>query len=59
VLLAGAGLEIELTPKLRNFININYVNFMETDPIKTALLTDKVARELGWDFSSDSNIDLC
>jgi len=51
VLLAGAGLEIELTPKLRSFININYINFMETDPIKTALLTDQVDRELGWDFS--------
>ena len=24
---------------------------METDTIKTALLTDKVDRELGWDFS--------
>ena len=51
VLLAGLGAEIELTPKLRSFININYINFMETDPIKTALLTDKVGRELGWDLS--------
>ena len=51
VLLAGAGLEMDLTPKLRSFININYINFMETDPLKTALLTDKVDRELGWDFS--------
>jgi len=51
VLLAGIGAEIELTPKLRSFLNINYVNFMETDSIKTALLSDKVDRELGWDFS--------
>jgi hypothetical protein len=51
VLLAGVGTEIELTPKLRSFINANYINFVETDPIRTALLTDKVHRELGLDLS--------
>ncbi|MBI3848714.1 MAG: hypothetical protein HY298_00275 [Verrucomicrobia bacterium] len=47
----GVGTEIELTPKLRSFINVNYIRFVETDPIKTALLTDKVAHELGLDCS--------
>ena len=51
LLLAGVGTEIEVTPKLRSFINVNYINFVETDPIKTALLTDKVHRELGLDLS--------
>lgn len=51
VLLLGLGTEIEVTPKLRTFINANYVHLMETDPIKTALLTDKVSNELGWDLS--------
>jgi hypothetical protein len=51
VLLLGVGTEMDLTPKLRSFINANYVRFMETDPIKTALLTDKVAHELGYDLS--------
>jgi hypothetical protein len=51
VLLLGLGAEIELTPKLRSFLNFNHINFMETDPIKTALLTDSVARDLGWDLS--------
>jgi len=50
VLLAGLGTEIEVTPKLRSFINVNYINFVETDPIKTALLTDKAHRELGLDL---------
>jgi hypothetical protein len=51
VLLLGVGTEIEVTPKLRTFINVNYVRMMETDTIQTALLTDKVDNELGWDFS--------
>jgi hypothetical protein len=51
ILLTGVGTEIEVTPKLRSFINVNYINFVETDPIKTALLTERVHRELGLDLS--------
>ncbi len=51
VLLLGLGTEIEVTPKLRAFINANYIRLLETNPIKTALLTDKANKELGWDFS--------
>jgi hypothetical protein len=42
---------MDLTPKLRCFANANYIRFMETDPIKTALLTDRVSHELGYDLS--------
>ncbi|MFM2294425.1 MAG: hypothetical protein RLZZ350_838 [Verrucomicrobiota bacterium] len=51
VFIAGLGVEIDVTPKLRTFLNANYIHFMETAPIKTALLTDKVDHELGWDLS--------
>ena len=51
VFLAGVGTEIEVTPRLRNFMNLNYVRFMEADPIKVALLTDKADRDFGWDLS--------
>lgn len=51
VFLGGLGMDMDLTPKLRSFMNVNYVRLVETDPIKTALLTDKVDNELGWDLS--------
>jgi hypothetical protein len=51
VFIFGLGTEIELTPKLRSFINANYIRLAETDPIKTALLTDKIDNEIGWDLS--------
>ncbi len=51
VLILGLGTETDVTPKLRMFMNANYIRFMETDPLKTALLTDKVAHEVGWDLS--------
>ncbi len=51
VFIFGLGAEFDLTPKLRTFLNANYILFAETDPIKTALLTDKVDNEVGWDLS--------
>lgn len=51
VFIFGLGTEIDVTPKLRSFINANYIRLAQTDPIKTALLTDKVDNEIGWDLS--------
>ena len=51
IFIAGIGEEWELTPKTRLFANLNYLMFMETDPISTALLTEGVDREIGWDLS--------
>jgi hypothetical protein len=49
--LFGVGTEIELTPKLRNFFNLNYLRFAETNPIETALLQNNIDREIGIDLS--------
>jgi hypothetical protein len=51
VYIFGLGAEFELTPKLRSFLNANYLLFAETDTIKTALLTPNVRNEIGWDLS--------
>lgn len=51
VFIFGIATEIEVTPKLRSFINVNYLRFAEADPIKTALLTDQVRDEIGLDLS--------
>jgi len=51
VFLYGLGAEIELTPKLRSFINANYIRLAETDPIQTALLTDRIDADIGFDLS--------
>jgi hypothetical protein len=51
VFIFGLGGEFDVTPKLRTFLNANYIRFAETDTIKTALLTDKVNGEVGWDLS--------
>jgi hypothetical protein len=51
IFIAGLGEEWELTPRLRAFANLNYLLLMETDAIATALVTNDVDREIGWDLS--------
>ena len=51
VFIYGLGAEIEVTPKVRSFLNANYVRFADTSPIRTALMTGKIREELGVDLS--------
>ena len=51
LILLGGGVEMDLTPKLRSFLNLNYLRFAATEPIKTVLLTDKIDEEIGLDLS--------
>lgn len=51
VMIAGIGTDIDITPKLRGYINANYIWLAETKPIEVALHTNKVGSELGLDTS--------
>lgn len=51
VFIFGLGAELEVTPKLRSFVNVNYISLVDTDTIQTALLANNVANDMGWDFS--------
>lgn len=51
IFIVGIGEEWEVTPKMRFFANLNYLMFMETDAIATALVTNDIDREIGWDLS--------
>ncbi|HZI31632.1 MAG TPA: hypothetical protein VFF11_04780, partial [Candidatus Binatia bacterium] len=51
VYIFGLGAEFDVTPKLRTFLNANYIVLSATDTIKTALLTAKAGNEIGWDLS--------
>ncbi len=51
VVIAGIGSDLDLTPKLKAFVNVNYIWFAQTEPIKAALQTNKARRDLGLDAS--------
>ncbi len=51
ILLLGVGADIEVTPRLRAFVNLNHIDFARPEPIEAALLTNEVHTDLGWDLS--------
>lgn len=55
IFIFGVGADIDVLPKLKTFVNVNYIRFAETDTIKTALLDNKVNEELGLDCSIGFN----
>ena len=50
-LLFNVGVEAELTARWKFQANANYIRFVNTDSIRQLLFTDRVARDLGYDFS--------
>jgi len=51
IFIAGLGEEWELTPRVKAFANLNYLLFMDTNAIASALATSDINREIGWDLS--------
>ena len=51
VMIAGVGTDIDVTPKLKAFLNVNYIWLAETKPVELALQTNKLRNELGLDAS--------
>ena len=50
IVLVNAGLDIELTQKLRGFANFNFLRFMHTEPLEELLFQGKVRPNIGFDF---------
>ncbi len=51
VFIYGVGAEFDLTPKVRSFLNANYIQFAETGALKSILQTAQVDQEVGYDLS--------
>ena len=51
VLIAGIGADVDVTPKLKAFVNVNYIWMATTAPIETALQTGRVRNDFGLDTS--------
>ena len=50
LLLFGAGLELQLTPKLRASLNVNYLRFHETGSLSFLLFQPGIRKEIGVDL---------
>ena len=50
-IILGYGNDAEITPKLKAFMNVNYIWMAETEPIRQVLFTNHASNEIGLDCS--------
>jgi hypothetical protein len=48
--LYNAGIDFDITPKLRGFINYNYLRFNRTEPLEYILFQNSIRHEIGHDL---------
>ncbi len=51
IFLANAGADFDVTPKLRGFVNVNYLRFMDTEPLELVLFDSPIHHAIGVDSS--------
>jgi len=50
IFIANAGTDIDITPKLRGFINFNYLRFMRTETLEALTFQSPIRHGIGEDF---------
>jgi hypothetical protein len=48
--LYNAGIDVDVTPKLRAFLNYNYLRFNRTEPLELVLFQPRIRHEIGHDL---------
>ncbi|MGB0035167.1 MAG: carboxypeptidase-like regulatory domain-containing protein [Candidatus Acidiferrales bacterium] len=51
ILLVNVGANFDVTPKLRSFVNVNYLRFMRTEPLELLLFQENIRHPIGYDYS--------
>ncbi|HXZ11073.1 MAG TPA: carboxypeptidase-like regulatory domain-containing protein [Candidatus Sulfotelmatobacter sp.] len=51
ILLSNVGANFDITPKLRGFVNVNYLRFMDTEPLELLLFQAPIRHGIGVDSS--------
>ena len=51
VFIAGYGLDADVTPKLKAFVNINHIQTLTTAVTQRVLFTNNANNDIGWDLS--------
>src|SRR6202007_3129726 len=51
IFLANAGANFDLTPKLRGFVNVNYLRFERTEALEQILFQAPIRHSIGFDSS--------
>ncbi len=52
IFLVNAGTDIDITPKLKGFVNFNYLRFMRTEPLEYVLFQSPIRHNIGEDLGA-------
>jgi hypothetical protein len=52
IFLLNAGTDIDITPKLKGFVNFNYLRFMRTEPLEFVLFQSPIRHNIGEDLGA-------
>jgi hypothetical protein len=52
IFLVNAGTDIDITPRLKGFVNFNYLRFMRTEPLEFVLFQSPIRHNIGEDFGA-------
>ena len=52
LVLAGFGVDLEVTPKVKAILNANYLRFATVAPLKTLLFQTQIREEIGFDLGA-------
>jgi carboxypeptidase family protein len=50
IFLVNAGTDVDITPKLKGFVNFNYLRFMRTEPLEFVLFQSPIRHNIGEDL---------
>ncbi|HZI47198.1 MAG TPA: hypothetical protein VFD75_05345 [Pyrinomonadaceae bacterium] len=51
VFINNAGMDVELTQRVKAVLNLNYLRFHRTEPLEYVLFQNNIRHEIGWDLS--------
>jgi len=47
----NAGIDVELTQRIKTVFNVNYLRFHRTEPLEYVLFQNHIRHDIGWDYS--------
>jgi hypothetical protein len=50
ILITNAGVDFDITPKLKGFANVNFLQFQHTEPLELLLFQSAIHRTIGLDY---------
>jgi len=51
IFIYNAGVDVELTQRIKAVLNLNYLRFHRTEPLEYVLFQPNIRHEIGWDLS--------